>query len=151
MANRSNMTANNVLMMVDIDFIKQQAEAGVYDWMNCTNLVKSFVSAIQSVQARKRDEETKAKWKEIETRMNVAVKEDQPMAFCKAIEFLIERVNIMRIDAANARIRIILPVIKTHGVEYERGKFEEKLKDGTFTLQYTEVFFFFFSLFIMMD
>jgi hypothetical protein len=44
----------------------------------------------------------------------------------------------MRIDAANARLRLIAPVIKDHGIDYERGKLQDKLNDGTLTLQRTE-------------
>jgi len=47
------------------------------------------------------------------------------------------RVKIMRIDAANDRFRLIAPVIKDHGVSYEREKFEEKLTNRTLTLDRT--------------
>ena len=50
------------------------------------------------------------------------------------LEFLLNRVNVMRIDAANARLRLISPVIIHHGVDYEHEKFKEKLDDSTFTL-----------------
>jgi len=49
---------------------------------------------------------------------------DHPLVFCKALEFLLDRVNIMRVDAANARLRLISPVIRDHGVQYERDKFQ---------------------------
>ena len=58
-------------------------------------------------------------------------------SLCKVLEFFLDRVNAMRIDAANARLRLIAPVIKDHGIDYERGKFDDKLKDGTLTLQRT--------------
>ena len=50
-----------------------------------------------------------------------------------------ERVNAIRIDSANAMLRLIAPVIKNHGIDYERGKFADKLKNGTFTLEKTTV------------
>ena len=37
------------------------------------------------------------------------------------------------------RLRLITPVIKDHGVDYERGKLQEKLDDGSLTLARTEV------------
>ena len=43
------------------------------------------------------------RWKPVRQAMEEAAAEDQPRAFCKALEFLLERVNAMRIDAANAR------------------------------------------------
>ena len=124
---------------VDLDFIKQQAEAGLYDWDSCTKLVSSIVEIIQRVQAPKRDAETKAKWKAIDTAMQAATTDEHPRAFCQALEFLLDRLNVMRIDAANARLRLIAPVIKDHGIDYERGKFQDKLKDGTLTMERTEV------------
>ena len=92
----------------------------------------------EQVQAPRRDEESKTRWKPVQEAMESAAAEDQPSAFCKALEFLLERVNAMRIDAANARLRLIAPVINTHGIDYERGKFADKLVDGSFTLERTK-------------
>ncbi len=36
-------------------------------------------------------------------------------------------------------LRLIAPVIKDHGIDYERGKLRDKLNDGTLTLKRTEV------------
>ena len=36
-------------------------------------------------------------------------------------------------------LRLISPVIREHGIDYERGKFQDKLNDGSLTLQRTEV------------
>jgi len=130
--------AGSISEAVDLDFIKQQAEAGLYGWDNCKNLIAGIVAVIQRVQAPKRDEETKAKWKEVGQAMHDATGEEQPRAFCKGLEFLLDRVNAMRIDAANARLRLIAPVIKDHGIDYERGKFQDKLNDGTLTLERTQ-------------
>ena len=72
--------------------------------------------------------------------MATTTSEDQPRVFCKALEFLLERVNAMCIDSANAMLCLIAPVIKNHGIDYERGKFADKLKNGTFTLEKTTVY-----------
>jgi hypothetical protein len=122
---------------VDLDFIKAQAEAGRYTWTNCRNLIEAVVVVIQRVQAAKRDEETRTLWAALAERMEHAAPAEQPRAFCAAIEFLLGRVNAMRIDAANTKLRLIAPVIKDHGVEYERGKFQDKLNDGVLTLERT--------------
>ena len=122
---------------IDLAFIRQQAETGAYGWPSCIKLVGEIVSLVLRVQSPKRDEETKAKWAEHRQELMAANADTQPRAFCKALEFLLDRVNMMRIDAANARLRLISPVIKDHGVDYERGKFQDKLKDGTLTLDRT--------------
>jgi len=129
--------AGSIAEAVDLSYINQQAEAGLYDWDSCQKLVSTIVAIVMRVQAPKRDDETKAKWKEVEKRMKDAQSEDQPRELCKALEFLLDRVNAMRIDAANARLRLIAPVIKDHGIDYERGKFQDKLNDGTLTLERT--------------
>lgn len=126
--------------IADLDYIKQQAEAGLFSWVSVTHLVYAMNQVVQRVQAPKRDEETKEKFAVIDKAMCAAaeVLEEQPRAFCKALEYLLDRVNAMRIDAANARLRLIAPVIKDHGIDYERGKFQDKLNDGTFTLERTQ-------------
>ena len=123
----------------DLDFIKQQAEAGLYGWDSCAKLVSLIVEVVQRVQAPKRDEETKAKWIEVSAAMQGATMEEHARAFCKGLEFLLDRVNAMRIDAANTRLRLIAPVIKDHGIDYERGKFQDKLNDGSLTMERTTV------------
>ena len=131
--------AGNIAEAVDLDYIKKQAEEGLYTWSSCKSLIAAVVSVVQRVQAPKRDEETKAKWKETSDLMSEASSsEEQPRAFCKALEFLLDRVNAMRIDAANARLRLIAPVIMDHGIDYERGKFQDKLNEGSITLDNTK-------------
>ena len=82
--------------------IKQQAEKGLYDWDNCMRLIGSIVEVIQQVQAPKRDEETKLRFRQIAKSMEESEDVEQPRSFCKALEFLLDRVNAMRIDTANA-------------------------------------------------
>lgn len=125
--------------VIDPDYIKQQAEAGLYTWDSCQQLISAIVTIVQRVQAPARDTETKQLWKPIEQAMQDASAEEQARAFCKALEFLLDRVNAMRIDACNSRLRLIAPVIKDHGIDYERGKFQDKLKDGSLTLERTQV------------
>jgi hypothetical protein len=58
-------------------------------------------------------------------------------AICVALEFFLKRVNMMRMDAANARLRLTAPVVAAHGIDYERTKFREKLLNGTLRLDRT--------------
>jgi hypothetical protein len=122
---------------VDLDFIKKQAEMGLYGWNSCTALIVSIVQIIQRTQAPKRDGETRDRWLLLQATFQVTAELERPRVFCKSLEFMLDRVNAMRIDAANARLRLIAPVIKDHGVDYERGKFQEKVDDGSLTLERT--------------
>ena len=126
-------------LVIDVDWIRQQADAGQYDWTSACRLVSAVVGVVQRLQAPRRDGETRDKWAAVERRMTAAADaaEEQPAAFCGALEFLLERVNALRIDAANARLRLISPVIRDHGIDYERGKFQDKLANGTLTLERT--------------
>ena len=127
--------------VIDIENIEQQASVAAITWANCMNLIAGVVSIVQRVQAPKRDDETLQKWRAAAHLMRDAElqQQDQPRAFCKALEFLLDRINVMRIDAANCRLRLIAPVIKDHGIDYERGKFQDKLNDGSLTLERTKV------------
>ena len=69
--------------------------------------------------------------------MGEASAEEQPRAFCKALEFLLERVNVMLIDTANTWLCSIAPIIKDHSVDYDRSNFHVKLATGL-TLEQTE-------------
>jgi hypothetical protein len=90
----------------------------------------------------RRDDETKERFKVVEGLLEAAgapqpaqaseasapeSRAKKPRAFCKGLEFLLDRVNAMRIDAANARLRLIAPVLQDHGIDYERGKFQVSL------------------------
>lgn len=56
---------------------------------------------------------------------------------CAVIEFFLERVNAMRIDSANTQLRRVAAAIGLHGVAYETGKFDDRLRAGTLTLDRT--------------
>ena len=121
---------------IDLDYLRQRAEEGAMTPDACRALLLAILAIIQRVQSPKRDAETKAKWKELLAQLDAgaAAAGGQAAAeaamisierwFCRGLEFLLDRVNAMRIDAANARLRLIAPVIRDHGIDYERGKFQ---------------------------
>jgi hypothetical protein len=115
----SSEWAGRIAEAVDLGFIKQQAELGLYGWDSCMRLIGCILAVIQRVQAPRRDDETTARWKQVGQAMQEATADEQPRAFCKALEFLLDRVNAMRIDAANARYPIggtVTPFLAHKGV-----------------------------------
>jgi hypothetical protein len=95
----------DIHQIIDIEHITTQASAGAISWSDYKSLVAAVVIVIQRIQAPKRDDETRQKWKDA-GRLLIqadAQAEDQPRALCKSLEFLLDRVNAMRVDAANAR------------------------------------------------
>ena len=87
---------------IDIEFIRRQVEIGVYEWDDFKRLVGSVVGVIMRIQGPKRDIETQDLWRKLGSNM-LAVNADRNIMICKALEFLLDRVNILRLDAANAR------------------------------------------------
>jgi hypothetical protein len=87
---------------VDIDFIQSQVALGAYDWEDCKRLFEGLLCIIRRVQAPKRDAETNQKWVVLAAGMSES-DIDQAVMVCKVLEFLLDRVNALRIDAANAR------------------------------------------------
>ncbi len=92
-----------ILEVIDIDFIKQQAELNAFGWDNCKTLVGAVVDIIRRIQSPNRDAETQALWVTVGSNMLAADADKRPLMLCKALEFLLNRVNVLRIDAANAR------------------------------------------------
>ena len=96
--------ANAIREIIDGDFLRAQAERQAYSWDEFGTLVNSVVRVIQRIQAPFRDTETTALWTEMRTSIAAATPpEEQPGVLCKALEFLLSRVNVLRMDAANAR------------------------------------------------
>ena len=95
--------ATSIREAVDTELIKQQAESGAFGWDSCMSLVGSVVTIIKRVQAPGRDSSTRERWKEVGLSMQNAEVCDHASIFCRALEFILDLVNILRIDAANAR------------------------------------------------
>ena len=99
--------------VVDLAFVKQQAEAGLYTWARTQKLLAGIVSIIEHIQMLKRDSGTKTMWEVLQA-VDIEGAEEAPpsRALCNQLEFLLNRVNVLRIDAANARLRHIASVIR---------------------------------------
>jgi hypothetical protein len=98
-----SIEASAIHEAVDLDFIKRQVELGVYEWDNCKRLVGTVVGIIKRLQAPRRDADMQEKWLTVGSSMLVTPDSDRPRVLCKALEFMLDRINILRIDAANAR------------------------------------------------
>ena len=89
------------------------------------------------MQSGSRQAATASEWQELEVALRAADISARPTLLARCLEFLLGRVNALRVDSANARLRRIVPMIKLHGTEYERGKFCERLSRGALTLEHT--------------
>ena len=59
-------------------------------------------------------------------RVGLANAEERTEALARTLEFMLGAAVHFRVDAANARLGAIEPMLRVHGIEYMRGKFEER-------------------------
>ena len=123
-------------IVVDFDALLLQLANGAFGWDDCKGLVAGFVETIVALEPAG-EEEVLAQWAEVSLAMDSATPEEQPATLCRALQFLMDRITIMRIESANQRLRTIAPVVTNHGVEYERYKFQDSLDRGAITLERT--------------
>ena len=123
-------------IVVDFDALLLQLANGAFGWDDCKGLVGGFVETIAALEPAG-EQEVLAQWAEVSLAMDSATPEEQPATLCRALQFLMDRITIMRIESANQRLRTIAPVVTNHGVEYERYKFQDSLDRGAITLERT--------------
>jgi hypothetical protein len=92
-----------IAAVIDVDFIEARTDVAAFEWEDFKTMIGGVVGIIRRVQAPLRDEETQTLWRAVGTQMLTCHQEDRPKTACKALEFLLDRVNALRIDAANAR------------------------------------------------
>lgn len=130
--------AVRVAEAVDVSFIKERVDAGAFSWADSVLLAEGIMVLIGLQNRPSRDAETRERWAPIKAAIDGASdSEAQVVSFVSALEFFLDRVNACRIDAANARLNLIAPVVRDHGIDYERGKFADKLASGSVTLDST--------------
>jgi hypothetical protein len=132
---------------------------------NCFSIIfltmspQVIVSLHESMKEYKRKEQTTRMWQELKAKMTQALlsiittssselgNKDSSSSisstqcqkfFCEALELCLDRVYAARVDSANIKLRLIAPVIHSHGIEYLRGQFEKKLEKGSITLDNTK-------------
>ena len=98
---------------LDLELIQASIRANAFHWGDALVLISNAVEIIRRLQAPARHADTNEKWNEIKKIMENATgfvnqpgitdRIDQPGALCKSLEFLLGRVNMMRIDASNQR------------------------------------------------
>ena len=124
--------------IVDLDFLQNRVNTGALQWGDVVQLFTNITTAILRFQAPVRDDETKGMWTPLLAKFNEPGTLDTAKLTCEGLEYLLNRVNRMRIDAANARLRLIAPVIRDHGIDYAQKKLKSKIDDGTFDMNKTK-------------
>jgi hypothetical protein len=101
--------------VIDLDFIRaRMVVPGAYTAEDAQSLVQSTVQVVLRVCEPARKTETE--------QMPV------PTSLAKGLEFLMNRVNVLRTDSANRHLRNIVTTVQESGFEYERDKFRDKVR-----------------------
>ena len=105
--------SQQVNAVMDLELIQASIAANALHWGDVVALISNAVEIIQHIQAPARHADTTEKWNKIKKIMEDAAGSvdqlgtpdhiDQPGALCKSLEFLLGRVNVMRVDASNQR------------------------------------------------
>ncbi|XP_046747863.1 T-complex protein 11-like protein 1 isoform X2 [Diprion similis] len=117
---RHTKIRENINEVLDVDFIKQQAEQGILDFHHYANFI---ISIMAKLCAPVRDE-------------NIA-KLAQSTDVIETFRGILETLQLMKLDMANFTITLIRPEIVASSVEYEKKKFAEFLKVNEDGLQLT--------------
>jgi hypothetical protein len=99
---RANVTPQHIKEVFDIALINQMVRQHIFDWDYFQKLTSSAVDFLRRIQVPAHDADLTSKWNALRSSM------EQPDAnrnlfFSKALEFMLDRVNIIRIDLANSR------------------------------------------------
>ena len=94
--------AQEIKEIIDLELIDQRISSKAFTWADCRNLVTGVVLIIRRMQAPRRDASLKAGWDELRTAME-ATNAFDALHLVASLKFLLERVNFLRVDAANAR------------------------------------------------
>jgi hypothetical protein len=95
--------SDEVNELMDIPHIEERLKARAFDWDDSKSLIGSIVSIVMRTQHPSRTENTKSEWKKVGKEMLDATVSEQPRAYCNALEFLLNCISKMRVDAANMR------------------------------------------------
>ena len=90
--------------IIDLGAIKGMIDAKAYTWEDAKKLVAGSLQVIQDMPLpASADSSQTVDWHSIKDLMADAKASDQPLALCKSLEFMLDRVSDLRIAAANNR------------------------------------------------
>jgi len=92
---------SDVGKIIDVDKIRAWTSLGTFDKQKRIDLVSRVVEAVEKLQEPGRVEETKSGWSTVSSELQQD--ENQEVALCNAIRFLLDRMTKLRLDFANSR------------------------------------------------
>jgi len=130
--------AQTVATILDVRSVKAKVAGGCFSWGEGREMVTSVMRMITRTQIVTRDDETRSLWAGVQETLNDTTPGGGAKAFCHALEFLLNRVDMIRLDKTNARfIRTRSVVSGDHAYDYLTLKFNDKVVDGKLTTNVT--------------
>lgn len=121
-----------IFEVLDISFIETQLENNTFGWDSCIMMVQATFKVFMQVEEKDFNEKTIEIGTELVAKMKG--KPNDPEVFTETLEAMLQKLNEIRVQSANKRLRAIAHVVLLHGIDYERGKMREKLESGQLTL-----------------
>lgn len=126
----SGQNMHAAIELVYLDDINARGESKLLDFKYWLGLFESFSDLFKRIQPPKRDEEFLKHRVELTERIKSMDVTVDPLVVVDICRVLLHFLNCTRVDAANARLRMIAPVVRDHGLEYFQGKYKDKEKQG---------------------
>jgi hypothetical protein len=99
----------NIYDVIDIELIQSRIAANALHWQEVVAMVSDVVVIVTRLHPPARVSLTEEKWCILRQAMQDATDSaKQPVVFCKALEFLLNSVEALRIDEANSRYALFL-------------------------------------------
>jgi T-complex protein 11 len=137
--------AHTIGEIIDVDLITEQLKSHALRHEGCLDLVDATVRVLLSIHDRmkspERHRETAEKWAAMRQTMTEGSDTDlvvRARFICAALEFVLDRVHTLRVDTANNKLKAIAPVIREHGIDYEKSHFNKKIEKKMITLNRTK-------------
>lgn len=134
--------AKQIADIIDVERIKMRLCEETLDYEGCQRLMGSIVGVLVSMHGRmkntERRHETSNRWEGMAEVTHVSEDGARSKAMCVALQFVLDRVHAVTVDTANNKLKAIAPVVRQHGVDYERGHFFKRLESGLITLDLTK-------------
>lgn len=128
---------DKITAVINKQNLREQTKNNTFTWKQVADMAAAIYEIITKIQTKQRQQENTEMWQKIQNQLQQAEEnpEKRPEAFCNMLKAFLHATNILRVDVANERLKMILPIVKLHGIEYERAHFERKLANGTITLE----------------
>jgi hypothetical protein len=112
--------------IIDLEFIRERTAKGAYSYQDAMNLVMVTAGIMMGMQTQARV----AQMRECLVAFQAEASADKwAETLVSGLKLLMERLNLMRNDMANSKLRKIAITVQEHGIDYETNKFRDKVRD----------------------